>query len=194
MLTQHRSACPHHQGIQTYPHKNTLNINACIGKGQTHLMDNTGRFELFIKYVLVFLCKWIPADKHFFFLFLSGSRRSGLVTWSGKHILGLEGESLVVLLQRFIKKSSVSICNMNEIQHEIESQNTWKCLQLAAPHYGSVIRRSGSERPWEDLQKNRRRGKSRYLCILFMYSDQTLGSCAIPLSNVAHQIQVSNAS
>lgn len=147
-------------------------------------MDNTGRFELFIKYVLVFLCTWIPADKHFFFLFLSGSLRSD--------ILGLVEESLVVLLQRFTTKSSVSICNMNEIQHEIESQNTWKRKQQLT--MGALFGGLDLRDPEKTSRKTEGEGKARYFCILFMYSDQTLGSCAIPLSNVAHQIQVSNAS
>lgn len=79
------TACPHHQDIQTYPHKNTLNINVRIGKGQTHLMDNTGPFELFIKYVLVFLYTWIPANKHIFLLFLWFSKKWTCYLERGTH-------------------------------------------------------------------------------------------------------------
>ncbi len=126
-------------------------------------MDNTRRFELFIKYVLVFLCAWIPADKHVFLLFLSDWFSKKCYLERGTHPGARRRKFGGALTKVYHKKFSFNMQYKCNSTWDWESEHIMKAPPTSNTSLWEHYSGFGSERPWEDLQKNRRRGKGEVL-------------------------------
>lgn len=135
-------------------------------------MDNTGQFELFIKYVLEFLCAWIPADKHFFFLFVSGSL-NGLELETN-----LGAQKVLMLLSQKVQ-FQYAIWMKFSIRLRVRTHESVS----NKPHVtmGALFRGLDLRDPEKTSRKTEGEGKARYFCILFMSTDQTLGELCNPV-------------